>query len=56
MLTLSKDELLSVLCNSERSELIIEATSAKTLPVSDSEHRPCRGGVRLAYRDPSGER
>ena len=26
------------------------------LQASDSEHRPHRGGVRLAYRDPSGER
>ena len=26
------------------------------LPVSGSEHRPRRGGVHLAYRDPSGKR
>ena len=39
----------------ERSELLIDAASAKIFPASDSEHRPCRGRVRLAYRDPFGE-
>ena len=37
----------------ERSELLINAASAKVLPACDSEHRSRRGGVRLAYRDPS---
>ena len=32
------------------------AQPIEILPASDSEHRPRRGGVRLAYRDPSGER
>ena len=32
------------------------AQPIKILPTSDSEHRPPRGGIRLAYKDPSGER
>ena len=49
--------LLSLFCAyCERSEFLVYAASAKILPASDSEHRPRRGGVRLAYRDPSGER
>ena len=40
----------------KRSELRIDATSAKILPASDSEYCSRRGGVRLAHRDPSGER
>ena len=32
------------------------ASPTRIIPASDSEHRPRRGGVRLAYRDLSGER
>ena len=32
------------------------AWPTQILPVSDSEYRPGRGGVRLAHGDPSGER
>ena len=31
-------------------------TPTQEILASDSEHRPRRGGVRLAYRAPSGER
>ena len=49
--------MVSTINSCERSELLINAASAKILPAaSDGEHRPRRGGVRLAYRDPSGER
>ena len=33
-----------------------QTTTIQILPASDSEHRPRRGGVCLAYSDPSGER
>ena len=48
--------IVSTINSCERSELLINAASAKILPASDSEHRPRRGGVRQAYRDPSGKR
>ena len=31
------------------------ASPTQIFPASDSEHRPRHGGVRLAYKDPSGE-
>ena len=34
----------------------VRLSSLEILPASDGKHRPRRGGVRLAYRDPSGER